>query len=74
MISREVSVCNLRRNSESYSGLQPGLNGNPFFCAGLCFGKKDWEWRTDEAAPIKIPFVLQLFFQSFKTHFIKSKA
>ena len=74
MISREVSVCNLRRNSESYSGLQPGLNGNPFFCGGLCFGKKDWEWRTDEAAPIKIPFVLELLFQSFKPHFIKSKA
>lgn len=31
MISREVSVCNLKRNSESYSSLQPGLNGNPFF-------------------------------------------
>ncbi|MDN3608083.1 hypothetical protein [Kaistella yonginensis] len=40
MISREVSVCNLRRNSESYSGLQPGLNGNPFFALALRWQKR----------------------------------
>lgn len=40
MISREVSVCNLRRNSESYSGLQPGLNGNPFFAFASALAKK----------------------------------